>query len=146
MTKKLLFVCVIVCVVAMVALAADAITGKWVYEQAGRQGGTPRQTTLDLKASGTTLTGTVTAPAMGGRGGGGAAAPATPPAPVATPITNGKVDGNNISFDVVRETQAGSMTTKYAGTVAGAELQLKITSNRGGQDTTVDAVAKRAAN
>ncbi len=141
MTKKLLFVCAIVCVVAMVALAADAITGKWIYEQAGRQGGTPRQTTLDLKASGTTLTGTVTAPGRGGGGGG-----AAPAAPAATAISNGKVDGNNISFDVVRETQAGSMTTKYTGTVAGAELNLKITSNRGGQDTTVEAVAKRAAN
>jgi len=148
MTKKLLFVCAIVCVVALVALAADAITGKWVYEQAGRQGGTPRQTTLDLKASGTTLTGTVTMPAGGGRGGagGGAAAPAAPPAPTPIAISNGKVDGNNISFDVVRETQAGSMTTKYAGTVAGAELNLKVTSNRGGQDTTVEVVAKRAAN
>ena len=141
MTKKLLFVCAIVCVVALVALAADAITGKWVYEQAGRQGGTPRQTTLDLKASGTTLTGTVTMPGRGGGGGG-----AAPAAPAATAISNGKVDGNNISFDVVRETQAGSMTTKYAGTVAGAELNLKVTSNRGGQDTTVEVVAKRAAN
>ena len=39
----------ILLVVALVALAADAVTGKWAYETQGRDG-TPRPTTLDLKA------------------------------------------------------------------------------------------------
>jgi hypothetical protein len=123
MTKKLLFVCAIACVVALVALAADAITGKWVYEQAGRAGGTPRQTTLDLKAAGTSLTGTVTAPAMGGRGGGGGgAAPAAPPAPVATPISNGKVDGNALSFDA----DAGGMKIAHKCKVDGDTMAVSV--------------------
>jgi hypothetical protein len=124
--------------VAVVALAADAITGKWVYEQAGRDGGTPRPVTFELKAEGAKLTGTVSG-AMGGRGGGGGGAPQ------AQPISNGKVDGNNVSFDVTREGQQGSMTTKYVGVVAGNEMKLKVTRpGRGGGDpTTVDVVAKK---
>ncbi len=134
MTKKLLFVCVVVLAVALVAIAADAITGKWVYEQAGRQGGTPRQTTLDLKADGAKLTGSVIAPGRGGA------------EPQSTEISNGKVDGNNVSFEVVRETQMGKMVTKYEGSVAGSELKLKITSDMGRGPQTSEVVAKRAAN
>jgi hypothetical protein len=37
MTKKLFFVVTILLVVAFAAMAAD-VTGKWVYEQAGRGG------------------------------------------------------------------------------------------------------------
>ena len=65
MTKKLLSVVTLMLVVAFALMAAD-ITGKWVAEQPGRNGGPPRQTTFDLKASGATLTGTMT----GGMGGG----------------------------------------------------------------------------
>ncbi len=124
-------------VVALVALAADAITGKWVYETPGRGGGAPRQTTLDLKADGAKLTGTVTG--GGGMGGGGGQAPAP------SQVTNGKVDGSNISFEVTRETPNGNMTTKYEGTVSGSELKLKVT--RTGQDgtpMTTEYVAKKA--
>jgi hypothetical protein len=35
MNKKLLFVGLVLLTLAMVALAADEITGKWVFEQAG---------------------------------------------------------------------------------------------------------------
>jgi len=68
MTKKLLFVGMVLLVVALVALAADAITGKWGYEMEGRGGGPGRPVTLDLKADGATLTGTVTGMGGGGRG------------------------------------------------------------------------------
>jgi hypothetical protein len=74
---------------------------------------------------------------MGGGGGGGAPAPA--------PISNGKVSGNTITFDVVRDFNGTSMTQKYEGTVSGSDMKLKIT--RTGQDgtpTTTDATAKRA--
>jgi hypothetical protein len=66
MTKKLLFVVTIALVFAFSLLAAD-VTGKWVAEQPGRNGGPPRQTTFDLKADGTKLTGTM----LGGGGRGG---------------------------------------------------------------------------
>ena len=138
MNKKLLFVGAILLAVALVAMAADAITGKWVYEQAGRDG-TPRPTTIELKAEGATLTGSVTG-AMGGRGGGGGGG-----APAAQPISNGKVSGNNVSFDVTRETPNGNMTTKYEGTVSGSEMKLKVTRpGRGGGDpTTTEVTAKK---
>jgi hypothetical protein len=132
MTKKLLFVVTIALVFAFAAMAAD-VTGKWTYEQPGRGGGAPRPTTITLKADGSTLTGTIPA---GGRGGGGD--------PIA--ITDGKIDGNNISFTVKRDMGGQSVVTKYEGTVSGDELKLKIT--RPGQDGTPvvqDFVAKRSA-
>jgi hypothetical protein len=146
MTKKLLFAGMIVLVVAFVVLAADTVTGKWGYEMAGRGGGPGRPVTLDLKADGATLTGTVTGMGGGGRGqggGGGAPGGGTPPAP--TPISNGKVDGNNISFEVSRDTQNGAMVTKYAGVVSGSEMKLKVTApGRGGGDPTItDVTAKK---
>ena len=115
MTKKLLFVVTIALVLAFSLLAAD-VTGKWVAEQPGRNGGPPRQTTFDLKADGAKLTGTMT----GGMGRGGAA-------PTASEISDGKIDGDNVSFTVKRDTPNGPMETKYTGTISGDELTLKFT-------------------
>ena len=115
MTKKLLFVITIALVAAFSLLAAD-VSGKWVAEQPGRNGGPPRQVTFALKADGAKLTGTMT----GGMGRGGAA-----PAPVE--ITDGKVDGDKVSFTVKRETPNGTMEMKYNGTVSGDEMTLKYT-------------------
>ena len=84
MTKKLLFVATIALVFTFAAMAAD-VTGKWVAEQPGRNGGPPRQTTFDLKQDGSKLTGSMTG-GMGRGGGGGA--------PAAIEITDGKVDGD----------------------------------------------------
>jgi hypothetical protein len=134
MTKKLLFVMTILLVASFALLAAD-VSGKWTYEQPGRGGNPGRPVTVTLKADGGTLTGTVPA---GGRGGG------TPPPPIA--ITDGKIDGNNISFTVKREMGGNTMVIKYEGTVNGNEMKLKII--RTGQDgtpTTIDVVAKRNA-
>jgi hypothetical protein len=161
--KRLYWLGLALIAVALVALAADNITGKWTFEmpRMGRGGGpggggapggggppggggapggaapAPRIATLDLKAEGAKLTGTLTQPAFG-RGGGGAPAEPTP-----TPITNGKVDGNNISFDVTRETQMGSMTTSYKGVVNGSEMKLTSTMDRGGQPVTQEMTAKK---
>jgi hypothetical protein len=138
MTKKLLFSGMILLVVALVALAADAVTGKWAFETQGRDG-TPRPTTLNLKADGAKLTGDVTG-GMGGRGGGGGGAPAP------APISNGKVDGNNVSFDVTRDFGGNSMTTKYEGVVSGSEMKLKISRpdfQGGGAPVVTEATAKK---
>lgn len=138
MTKKLLFAGMILLVVALVALAADAVTGKWVSETPGRDG-TPRQTTYNLKADGAKLTGDV-AGGMGGRGGGGGGG-----APAPAPISNGKVDGNNVTFEVSRDTQNGAMVTKFVGVVSGSEMKLKVTApGRGGGDpVTTEVTAKK---
>ena len=103
------------CLLAVIALAADP-SGKWTYETQGRNG--PQTVTLTLKASGDSLTGSVS----GGRGG-----------PV--DISDGKVSGDDISFNVVREVQGNSFTTKYKGKVSGDSIELTIEGGRGGPVT-----------
>jgi hypothetical protein len=122
-------------VVALGAFAAD-VTGKWTYEMAGRQGGNPRPVTLNLKADGSKLTGTVSG--MMGRGGGGGG---TPPD---MEIMNGKVDGNNVSFETKMEFQGNTRVTKYEGTLAGDELKLKISRETQNGPQTNDVTAKRS--
>jgi len=132
MTKKLLFVMTILLVASFALMAAD-VSGKWTFEQPGRGGNPGRPVTITLKADGSTLTGTMPA---GGRGGAGD--------PVA--ISDGKVDGNNVSFTVKREFNGNTMITKYEGTVNGDEMKLKITRNgQDGTPMTTEVVAKRSA-
>lgn len=131
MTKKLLSVTTLLLALTIAASAAD-ITGKWIAEQPGRNGGPPRQTTFNLKADGAKLTGTMSAPGRGG-------------AAMDSEISNGKVDGNNVTFEVKRTTPNGDMVSKYEGTLSGDELKLKTT--RMGQDGTpmpVEMTAKRS--
>ena len=137
MTKKLLSVTTILLVAALAAFAAD-VSGKWTYEQAGRNGGAPRQSSITLKADGTKLTGSV--PAMMGRGGGGGGTP-----PADTPITNGKIEGEKVYFEVTRDMQGTAFTIKYEGTFSGDEMKLKITTPgfQGGDPRTTEVTAKR---
>jgi hypothetical protein len=143
MTKKLLFVTTLLLVVAFVAVAAD-LTGKWAYETAGRNGGPARTTTITLKQDGTKLTGSVPAMMGGRRGGGGGGDAAAPPPD--QEISNGRVDGNNVYFEVKRTTQNGDIVTKYEGTLDGDSLKLKITTPgfQGGDPRVTDVVAKRS--
>ncbi len=130
MTKKLLFVTTILFVVAFVAMAAD-VSGKWTYQQPGRGGGDPVPVTITLKADGATLTGSVP-----GFGRGGQAPPSD--------ITNGKVDGNKIYFEVKRQGQNGETITKYEGEVNGDSMKLKVTRpGRGGDPMTNEFTATR---
>jgi hypothetical protein len=105
------------CVITLAALTlwvsfgAD-IDGKWTGETQGRRG--PQTQTLMLKASGTTLTGTL----QGGRGG-----------PVE--ISNGTIDGDNVSFQVVREFGENKVTQQFKGTISGGELKLTMSGGRG---------------
>jgi hypothetical protein len=93
------------CALALAAFAAD-VTGKWTYEMQGRNGAMTG--TLNLKADGSTLTGTVS-----GRGG-------------ETEISDGKIDGGTVSFTVVREFNGNKMTQKYTGTVTGDGIKFKV--------------------
>src|SRR5260370_13259398 len=99
------------CALAVVAYAAD-VSGKWTYEMS--RGGNTMTSTITLKADGAKLTGSVS-----GRQG------------AETPIENGKVDGNNVSFEVTREGQNGKKTMKYTGTASGNEHKLKIAMGGG---------------
>ncbi len=132
MTKKLVLLISILLVASLALLAADA-SGKWTFEQPGRGGNPGRPVTITLKADGAKLTGSVPGFARGGG-----------EAPPPTQITDGKVDGDNVSFTVKREFNGNSMVTKYEGTVKGDEMKLKI--SRTGQDGTPmtnEVVAKR---
>jgi uncharacterized protein (DUF2147 family) len=127
MTKKLLFVLTILLVAAVAAMAAD-VSGKWTYEMAGRNGGPARQVTITLKQDGAKLTGSV----PGFRD--------NPP----TEITNGKVEGNNVSFEVKREFNGNEMVTKYEGTVNGDEMKLKISRDTPNGPMTNEVTAKKS--
>ncbi|MBV9265265.1 MAG: hypothetical protein JO061_03765 [Acidobacteriaceae bacterium] len=100
------------CLLTVAAIAAD-VDGKWTAEVQGRNGET-MTAVFNLKADGTTLTGTVSSGRMGD-----------------AEISNGKIDGDNISFDVVREFNGNSFTRHYKGTVSGDTLKLKVEANRG---------------
>jgi lipopolysaccharide export system protein LptA len=144
MTKKLLFAFTILLVVAFVAMAAD-ITGKWVAEQPGRNGAPARQITFDLKADGATLTGTVTGGmGGGGRRGGGGGRQGGGAAPQPREISDGKIDGNNISFLVKVEFNGNTMVTKYEGTLSGDELKLKVSREGPNGPMTSEITAKRS--
>jgi len=99
------------CLLAAAAFAAD-VSGKWTAEMQGRDGQT-MTSTFNLKADGATLTGTVS-----GRMG-------------ETPITNGKIDGDTISFDVVREYNGNSFTLHYTGTLSTDTIKFKVDGGRG---------------
>ena len=89
---------------AATAVAAD-ISGKWTSEMPGRDG-TPQVPTFNFKVSGTALTGTV-ATTRGDQ-----------------EISEGKINGDEISFVTVREGQNGTMKTNFKGKVAGDEIRL----------------------
>jgi hypothetical protein len=133
MTKKLLFVVSILLVVAFAAMAAD-VSGKWTFEQAGRQGGNPVTVTLNLKASGGTLTGTMSRPGRDGNA-------------METPISGGTVDGNNISFKTTQSFGGNDITTDYKGVVNGDTIDLSVTrpGRNGGDPTTTKVTAKKAS-
>jgi hypothetical protein len=101
-TKSLLIGAVAVLVLLASAWAAD-VTGKWVAQTPGRDGAAS-ETTFDLKVEGAVLTGTMTNP----RG--------------ESTISEGKVNGDEISFMIVRKMGENEMKTLYKGKVAGDEI------------------------
>jgi hypothetical protein len=142
MTKKLLFVTTILLVVAFAVIAAD-VNGKWVADVEGRNGNTT-QMTFTLKADGGTLTGSVMGGMGGGRRGGGGGGGGGGRGAQAADISNGKIDGDHVSFEVKRDYNGNSFVTKYDGTVSGDTLNLKETRNGQNGETTRDIAAKRS--
>ena len=106
---------------ATAVFAAD-VTGKWTAQVPGRGGQTMEQT-FTFKSSGSELTGTVT----GFQGN-------------ENPISNGKVDGDNISFDVKVSFGGNEIVQKYSGAVSGSEIKFKREGGRG----PIEFTAKKA--
>ena len=122
MTKRSICVLSLLLALAIGVSAAD-ISGKWVAQVPGR-GGNARETTFTFKAAGASLTGS-----MSGMQGQEVA------------ISDGKIDGDNISFVVKMERGGNTMVQNYTGAVAGSEIKMK---RAGGQGQPVEFVAKRA--
>lgn len=122
MTKRLIFVLTILLAAALAVVAAD-ITGKWVAQVPGRDGQT-RETTFTFKVEGSNLTGSIS-----GRQG------------QETPISEGKISGDSISFVVTMDRGGQTMKQTYTGTIAGDEIKLK---REGGQGQAREFTAKRA--
>lgn len=130
--KTLATIFVLLALCTGVAFAAD-VTGKWVAESKTQtKEGEERTvtTTFDLKADGSTLTGSVTTSmGAGGRG-------------RAIDIKDGKIDGNKITFSTVQQGKNGEVKMNWTATVDGAELK----GNRvreGGQGRGMEFTAKK---
>ena len=108
--KRTLLAALALLVFSLAALAAD-VSGKWTAEVAGRGG--PQTITLTFKVDGDKLTGTVSNP-MG-----------------ELPISDGKVEGDNISFNQVLSFGGNDVTLKYTGTVKGDTIEMKRDAGRG---------------
>ena len=108
---KALRILLIGCLAAAAIWAAD-VTGKWTAEMQGRNGNS-MTVNMNLKQDGDKLTGSIS-----GRNGD-------------TDITDGHIDGNTISFKVVREFNGNQMTQSYKGTVDGDTIHFSVTMEGG---------------
>lgn len=111
--------------------AADA-SGTWSWSTPGRDGGEARKSTLKLKVEGEKVTGTLSAPGRGGQ-------------TRDVEISDGKVKGDDISFNIVREVNGNKFTMKYSGKVSADSIKGKIESEREGNTRSRDWEAKREA-
>ena len=119
--RKLGLAVLLFALTSVAAMAAD-FNGKWTADVQGRNG--TQTVTFDFQVSGSALTGKVTTQ----RG--------------ATDITDGKVNGDNISFTQVMTMQGNEMKITYTGKADGADT-INFTRQVGDQPGT-PVVAKRA--
>ncbi|MGA3267657.1 MAG: hypothetical protein ABSE16_12620 [Verrucomicrobiota bacterium] len=104
-------------------------TGTYIWTTPGRNGGPDRTNTLTLKLDGDKLTGNLTMPGRGGQA-------------TTTAISDGKITGAAVSFNVVRSFNDNSTTNKYSGTLANSVIKGKIESERNGEAQSRDWEAK----
>ncbi|HWE53319.1 MAG TPA: hypothetical protein VG273_26235 [Bryobacteraceae bacterium] len=101
---------------SLLAFAAD-VTGKWTAEVQGRNGAQTQ--TFNLKQDGSAVTGTI----AGGRGD--------------QSITEGKIDGDNISFVTVLSFNGNEIKVSYKGVVKGDTIEFTVDRGRGGPQTVI---------
>ena len=99
-------------------------TGTWTWS-VGAQNDDTRQATLKLKLDGDKLTGTIS-----GRNN-------------ETAITQAKLNGDEISFEVVRERDGNKFSQNYRGKVSGDTIKGKMEFGRDGESRSRDWEAKR---
>jgi len=122
-SRRISFVFVAVVGLAAAVQAAD-VTGKWTAQVQG-QGGQTREQTFNFKADGEKLTGTTSG--MQGD----------------VEILDGKLKGDELSFNVKMSFQGNDVKMNYKGKLAGDEI--KFTRQREGSDRPpTEFTAKRA--
>ena len=105
------------------ALAADDATGTWKWSATFNNNTV--ESTLKLKQEGEKLTGTYV-----GRNS-------------ESPIEDGTIKGDAVSFKVVREFNGNKFTIKYSGALSGDTIKGKSEFERDGQTMSRDWEAKR---
>ncbi len=123
---RFLLVTALLGILSVAAVAAD-VTGKWTADVPGR-GGNTAKTTFTFKADGAKLTGTMD----NGNGN-----------PV--DIADGKVDGDTISFNVVRNFGGNEIKLAFKGAVSGSEIKFtRSIEGFDGAPPPVEFTAKKA--
>lgn len=122
-----------VCLMSAAAFAADP-SGTWKWTQAGRQGGTPRESSVTLVMKDGKITGKLTSPGRGDA------------AATVTEITNASVSGDTVSFSAEREFNGNKVVSKYSGKLAGDTItgEVEAPGRDGGAATKREWVAKRS--
>lgn len=103
--------------------------GNWIWINSGRNGVPDKENILHLESKGKKLEGKISAPGAEGK-------------PVDTPIADGSVDGDTVSFLVVREANGNRFTNRYTGKFTAEKIVGKIESGRGTQGRSRDWEAK----
>jgi hypothetical protein len=102
MKSKILLIGAVIVLGLTGSIWAADVTGKWVAQIEGRQG--TQENTFNFTVNGTALTGTMSS----ARG--------------ENEITEGKVEGDEISFVIVRSFAGNEMKLLYKGKVSGDEI------------------------
>jgi hypothetical protein len=89
---------------------SSGAAGKWLIKD------NDTEIKIELKVEGSKLTGTLDNSQAGG----------------STDIKDGKIEGNKISFNVVRKANNNNVTIKWTGTLSGDEIKFKRESASGG--------------
>jgi len=124
MTSRVVLGALALVAICLTAAWAAEVSGKWKAEFQTPDGQT-RTNIFTFQVDGDKLTGTISGP----RGD--------------TPISEGKVSGDEISFAVVRKFEDREFKMDYKGKVAGDEIKLTVTANFGGEERTFEMTAKR---
>jgi len=108
----------------VLSLSAADVSGTWKTTAEGPNGQIER--TFQFKADGSTLTGESQSSMMG-----------------KSTITNGKVDGDNISFSMTIDFRGEKMKVDYKGKVTGDEI--KLPSTFGDSGMSIEWTGKRVS-
>jgi hypothetical protein len=106
MSLKIKYLLTLIAMFAVTAFAAD-VDGNWKATAQTENGTLER--TFTFKADGTKLTGETTSEMMG-----------------KSTITDGKIDGDNLSFTIKVKFQDQDMTLNYKGKVSGNTMKLNV--------------------